>query len=417
MKTISWYKNRLLNINERVSYKREIFDICYEALIHSNLCLIGLRQAGKTTLMEQVASKYYQEVLKDKSTDENILYINLKNFLVEESQSKKKEELWLLLADPKYHLILIDEIQELSNWTDILQTAIDINYKAKFIVCASNSFALLKELMVGRMSYVYIDPLSYNEYKSIWEVKDNNIDEYLRYGSYPRALYNFNIQQQYQELISTIIIDKIVLSDLNRNVEPNKFKALLSNINNYIGNEIIYSDIEKQINITRQTAKEYILLMNQTKLVNLVSKYEDKNDKRKHKVYYEDKSMIYHFHDETELNNNLIGSLIENEVFMWLKRKYYYKVIDLNEICYFRNSSNKEIDFVLKREKLLVECKYVDDIDPFDLSLELNKTIKNNPEFDNYKKIVVTKNYYRDNVNGWDFIKLEDLIKDKIKLF
>ncbi len=197
------------------------------------------------------------------------------------------------------------------------------------------------------------------------------------------------------------------------NVEPNKFKALLSNINNYIGNEIIYSDIEKHINITRQTAKEYILLMNQTKLVNLINKYEDKNHKRKHKAYYEDKSMIYHFHDQDKLNNNLMGSLIENEVFMYLKRKYYYKVMDLNEICYYRNQNDKEIDFVLKREKLLVECKYVDELDALALSKQLNETIEENKEFQDYKKIVITKNYSRTNVNGWDFIPFEDLIKNK----
>ncbi len=416
MKILTQYRNRLLTINQRSPYKREIFSLCYETLVRSNLCLIGLRQIGKTTLMEQVAFQYYEQKLKKEYSHECILYINLKNFLEEESEAKKKEKLWFLVTDPQYRLILIDEIQELNNWTNFMQTAIDMNQKAKFIVSGSNSFALLKEVMPGRMSYLYVDPLDYLEYKTIWEIKKDNIEEYLRYGSYPRALCNLNIIEQYQELVSTIIVDKIILSDLNRNVEPNKFKALLSNINNYVGNEIIYSDIEKQINITRQTAKDYILLMSQTKLVNLVSKYEDKNNKRKHKVYYEDKSMMYHFHDEAKLNNNLMGALIENAVFMYLKSKYYYKAMDLHEICYFRNQDNKEIDFVLKREKLLVECKYIDDLDAVDLSHQLNELIKNNPEFKSFKKVVITKRYMRENVNGWDFIPFDALIKKETKM-
>ncbi len=111
-----------------------------------------------------------------------------------------------------------------------------------------------------------------------------------------------------------------------------------------------------------------------------------------------------------------MGALIENTVFMYLKNKYYYKVMDLNEICYFRNNENKEIDFVLKREKLLVECKYVDELDALDLSEQLNKTIKDNPEFQSFKKVVITKNYSRPNVNGWDFIAFEALIKGEAKI-
>ena len=45
-----------------------------------------------------------------------------------------------------------------------MQTAIDMNQQAKFVVSASNSFALLKEAMAGRMSYLYVEPLSYFEY-------------------------------------------------------------------------------------------------------------------------------------------------------------------------------------------------------------------------------------------------------------
>ncbi len=415
-------KSKLFGINDRVPYKREIFGYCYETLIRGNLCLLGLRQIGKTTLMEQLGLKYYIENINvDTSNHEDeVLYVNLKSMFYNKSDSQGlnnyKNGLWKLFTNTQYKLILIDEIQELDDWTNFMQTVIDVNNQAKFIISGSNSLALLKETMVGRITYVNIDPLSYTEYKAIWQRTHDNINEYLRYGSFPKALYNYDIINQYQQLISGIIVDKVIMDDLNNNVDANKFKVLLANINNYIGNEIVYSDIELNTKLTRQTAKEYIALMSRSKLINLISKYEDKNDKRKHKVYYEDKSMIYHFNQDHNLNNNLMGSLIENEVFMILKRKYYSNLIDLNEICYYRDNKNHEVDFVLKREKILVECKYADDIDELKLTKELNNTIKANPEFKDYKKVIITKDRYLLDINGWDLIPFDYLLLKKYEL-
>ena len=93
MKILEQYRQRLLLVNQRTPYKREIFNLCYDTLKRSNLCLIGLRQIGKTTLMEQVALQYYENVLKQECSTDCILYINLKNFLDEEDKIKKKEQL------------------------------------------------------------------------------------------------------------------------------------------------------------------------------------------------------------------------------------------------------------------------------------------------------------------------------------
>lgn len=415
-------KHKLLSVNNRVPYRRQIFDLCYDTLTKGNLCLIGLRQIGKTTLMEQLGLKYYTENIDIDSSnhEDEVLYINLKSMFYSNSRSEElanfKKTLWLLLTNPKYKLILVDEIQQLDGWTNFMQTVIDVNYNAKFILSGSNSLALLKETMVGRIIYLNVTPLSYIEYKWIWYRTHDNIDEYLRYGSFPKALLNYDIINQYQQLIDGIIIDKIVMDDLDGNIDPYKFRTLVAKINNYIGNEINYSSMEADAKLARQTVKEYIALMSRTKLINLVSRYEDKNDKRKHKVYYEDKSMLYHFNRGLDLNNNLIGSLIENEVFMILKRKYYSNLISLDEICYFRDARNHEIDFVLKREKLLVECKYADTINEAKLTKELNNTIKDNPEFKDYRKVIITKNTYMLDVNGWDLIPFDHLLLNKYEL-
>ena len=45
------YQKELLNIDQNPPYKREIFNTLKDEIKNNNLCLVGLRQVGKTTVM------------------------------------------------------------------------------------------------------------------------------------------------------------------------------------------------------------------------------------------------------------------------------------------------------------------------------------------------------------------------------
>ncbi len=406
------YRQQLLNIDNNISYKREIFEILKNDFKHINLCLVGLRQVGKTTLMLQLAKWYFDEHIKSNDSsikidntltdEEKIFYINLKSI---NNLNDKRKELLLEITSKKYKLIVLDEIQELDEWSNFLQTAIDLNNSARFIVSGSNAYALSKEIMVGRMKTYFIKPLLYSEYKEIWN--DDDLETYLKYGSYPKSPLYQSSSVQYIELVKASIIDKIIMDDYKNKIDHSKFNVFMEDVNNYIGNEIVISRLENK-NITRQTAKEYLIMMRNAQLVHFLPKYKDKNSNRKEKIYYEDKGMISYFNEYKTLNNNLLGSLIENIVFN--KLDYLYnKELGPNQIFYYRDTNEKEIDFVIQSKKILIECKYSLDINPDELINHINQLIDEYKEFKDYKVIIITRDLnYKNGV--FEFIKLEDFL-------
>ena len=402
------YKQKIFdNPNQ---YKREIFGELESVIENHNVVLIGLRQVGKTTLMEQLAKSYYNKKIKEQSSEElvsvvssgeDIFYINLKALSLVES-----ENLINNISQNKYKLILIDEIQLIPRWSDFLQAAIDLNPQARFIISGSNASVLRQETMVNRVKLYYINPLSFIEFKAIWGKDD--IDLYFKYGSYPRSIQYLEPSIQYRELVESSIIDKIISDDIYTDVNASKFKFLMKDINNYVGNELIVSRLENK-QITRQTAKNYIELMEYAQLIHLLPKYEDKNHKINTKIYFEDKSMLYFFNDFSDLDDNTFGALIENIVFSYLIKKYANKLIIPN-IFYYRGENKKEIDFLVEDHKVLIECKYQKNINLESLVMVLNETIGN--KFNDYRKIVITKDINEKFAN-WEFISLENILRGK----
>ena len=180
--------------------------------------------------MLQLANWYFENIIKKNQNDnelitnvlneeEKIFYTNIKS--IQNVNLKENRELLLKeISTKKYQLIVLDEIQEINEWTNFLQVAIDLNKNAKFIVSGSNATALKQEIMVGRVKIFFINPLLFNEYKDIWN--DNNIDNYLKFGSYPKNKNHSSAFIQYCELVRDSIIGKIINED-NKKIlmEPN----------------------------------------------------------------------------------------------------------------------------------------------------------------------------------------------------
>ncbi|MCK5866786.1 MAG: ATP-binding protein [Mycoplasmataceae bacterium] len=400
---IDSYRNKLLN-NDFV-VKRDIFDKLKKELVSSNIILIGLRQLGKTILIEQLAKDFLsieKEIVDSNelsgSTPEkdNFLYLNLKAF-----SNSTKESIQNEVNGKGYDIVLIDEIQVINDWSNLAQVLVDNNPNTRFIITGSNASALSKETAFRRYKIFNIHPLSFNEYKKIWS--NDEFYKYLRFGSYPKANNYSEPSIQYNETIADLIIDKVASED-NEGVKASSLRNFSKSIANYIGNEINQSGLSESAGFMRPTTLNYIRIMKNSMLINTITKFKDKNSKPKEKVYFTDKSMLPYF--ISEMGNNEMGALIENLVFSSLSQKYDFKYgSDL--IQYYRNQNNKEIDFIISEHKLLIEVKFVQDLDADKLSKELNARLMD--ELSNYKKIVVTKDT-KCNINGWEFIPLMEFI-------
>ncbi|MGL4950231.1 MAG: ATP-binding protein [Mycoplasma sp.] len=417
---INIYRRDFFVKTNKEKYKREIFSTLYDNLKSSNILLIGLRQVGKTTLMLQLGKQYYEEYIKNQfansdslysatsSPEDSILYLNVKSII------DHTDEMFDEITNPKYKLIMLDEIQSIANWSDKLQAAIDVNAKAKFIISGSNYNAFMKETMVNRIKTFFVQPLSFIDFKNIWN--NDSIEEYMLAGSFPKSNEDTTLPVYYEELIEQNIIDKIIIDDYKNTIDGSKFKMIVKKLNDRIGNEIVLTTLEKDFKITRQTITEYIPKMINSRLMHSVSKYKDSNAKSKYKLYYEDKSMIFYFNDFLNLNNNLYGSMVENIIFNYLTAKYCNKLSLKNIIKYYRDqSTGKEIDFIIEDQKLLIECKYCNELDISQLTNEMNSYLLK--EIKDYKKILIVKYENKEKiVNGWEIVPLEDILRGEYGL-
>lgn len=391
------YQNKLLKTKQ---LKREQFYSLKEELKTHNLVLIGLRQVGKTTLAEQLVKEY---IGSDLSNDA-FYYMNIKSLGQFDNQEFIK-----YITDNKFRIVFLDEIQMIKSWTNFAQVLIDLNPHKKFIFTGSNADALSKESMVNRTKVHFINPLTFKEFKEFWN--SDSIDEYLKFGSYPKFDKYDSCELQYREIVDEQIIDKVISQDASIKVTPSKFKSLMSDIANYVGNELKVKKLESP-EISRPTVVNYLSLLESSRLVSRIWRNNDKSDKPIGKAYFTDKSMLYRFKNYESLNANEIGSLIENLVFCYLESKFFSFQSISKRIEYFVGENRQEIDFVIDHAKIIVEVKYHKNVNTEELSKNLNKTL--NGAKSDFRKIVITKNNDVDNKNGWKFISLEKILRNGI---
>lgn len=400
----SEYKEELINVSLEI--KREIYSKLKEEFKVHNLVLIGLRQIGKTTLSMQLIKEMLIEQQIDFNDTNSFFYLNLKVL------NNKFESIDLLnfLAKKKYKYVFIDEIQEIDRWTNFVQTTVDLCKNTKFIFTGSNASALAIETMVNRAKVYYIPTLSFNEYKLFW--KDESIEKFLKYGSFPRLEKYDSVVRQYIETIDDNVIDKIIFSDYKEVVTQSKFKLLMKKMTNRIGQILSVGAIaaessSSEVTITRPTIYNYIHLMDMARLTRRIARNNDASDKVATKLYFSDKSMIYRFNNYDELNANEEGSLIENVVFNYLDNEFGWKRSLSNDIEYFVGDNKSEIDFVIDDQKLIIEVKYYTVMNIDNIASQLNETLGKKKQ--DYKKIVVTKNN-EGTSQGWKFVKFETLL-------
>ena len=401
---IDSYRKKILN--NKIDTKREMYNKLILEMKKFNIIIIGLRQLGKTVLAEQLVQQYLslqKEVAEAKDIfnfsipkEEQFLYLNLKSFTNVTKESVQNE-----INGRNYKIVLIDEIQMIDDWSNLAQVLSDLNPNTRFIITGSNASALGDETAFQRFKAFNLSPLSFAEFKQIW--KNDDFDTYLKYGSYPKIEKYDNPLLQYKEIIFDLIIDKVV-SDDNEGMSVSKFRNFSKSIINYIGNEINQKQLSMEADLTRPTTKEYLKVMKNSMLIKMISKYKDKQKKPKQKVYFADKSMLPNF--AGEMNNNLWGALIENVVFCKLSDEYNTR-FGQDDIQYYRNQKQEEIDFIVPYSKILVEVKYAKELDLEALSTNLNKRLS--AELSDYKKIVVTKEQ-KGECNGWEFIPLLEFI-------
>ena len=368
----------------------------------------GPRQSGKTTLQKKIATnknmKYYTF---DDSDIYNTATSDPKGFI--EYISKNDN-------------VAIDEVQMIPEIIPPIKMSVDErNRKGMFLLTGSSDMfknSKIKESLAGRMVSFNLYPLSYSEINK----REINIIDKL----FSNDFNNFNIDLESiskEEFISAVInggypevynlpmkakkawydfyikarISKDIASIENVQVDTlSHLGKLLKVLAGQVGSLVNYTSIAKSIGIADKTVAKYVKILEALYIIKLIPSYSNnilKQVTKSPKVHFIDSGLAsYLLNASVESSmlgqNQQLGNLVETFVYTELI-KHQASSNEEIEIYHFRDTTQKEVDFVLESslgDILAIEVKLSSTIksEYFKGLLVLAKTIGNK----NFKGIV-----------------------------
>ncbi|MFN8255233.1 MAG: ATP-binding protein [Bacteroidales bacterium] len=308
------------------------------------LIISGIRRSGKSTLMRQIISRYYNELpwYYINFDDERWLGFHAQDF------NQIYECLIELYGQAK--TFFIDEIQNVDKFESFVRRFYDDGFK--FIITGSNSNLLGSELasrLTGRYIEISLYPFDFREFLKYngLEITDNSIyktDEralltkyfeiYLHHGGMPEYIkYNDNdiLRHIYDNIVSKDIALRYSISKVYEMREL--FQYLITNF----ARRYSYTSVSKNINLeSKITVKDFISYFEFSFLGKQVYKFDFSFKKQlvnEKKLYIVDNAFIPLISTSTTKDK---GRLLENLVFNILKKK--------NTVHYF--NAKKECDFI-----------------------------------------------------------------------
>jgi predicted AAA+ superfamily ATPase len=234
--------------------------------------LIGPRQVGKTTGVKQLLSRYPYATHYANADD---ILTTDRTWLIEQWQKA--------LLSGKKTLLVIDEIQKVSNWSETVKSLWDNAPKAlRVIILGSSSLQLQKgltESLAGRFELIRTHQWTFDELKCAFKY---DLDRYLMYGGYPGAVAYENEFDRWYAYLKDSIIESVVGKDilLNHKVgNPALFRQAFEILCRYPAQEISYTKLLGQLQEKGNTdlVKYYIELYSGAFLIHPLEKYSAKN--------------------------------------------------------------------------------------------------------------------------------------------
>jgi uncharacterized protein len=326
--------------------------------------ILGPRQVGKTTLVNQLVQKYASESLVV-SAD-----------AVGASNSFWLEQQWetcrikLKQSGAKEFLLVVDEIQKINNWSETIKSLWDTdtknNISLKVIVLGSSRLLIqqgLTESLAGRFETTFMSHWSYLE---MHEAFDWNENQYVWFGGYPGAATLISDEQRWKNYVKDSLIETSISKDilmLTRIDKPALMKRLFELSCHYSGQILSFNKMLGQLKDAGNTTtlSHYLSLLSTAGLVAGIEKYSNnvirkKSSSPKFQVYNTAlMSAQSNFSFKEAMGNPAIwGRLVESAVGAHLLN---HAVSGDFALSYWREG-NEEVDFVMEQKQLIgIEVK------------------------------------------------------------
>ena len=358
---------------ERPIYLQRLIDRRQNGMIK---IITGLRRSGKSYLLFTLFCQYLKEQGID---DSQIIMLDLENIYNERYRNPLSllEYISQRVTDTQEYFILIDEIQLLDRFEEVLNTLLK-NPQLDVYVTGSNARFLSKDVVTtfrGRGDEIRIHPLSFSEYMSVKPdapFLETHLNEYMLLGGLPQTVTMPTEQQKksyLQQLFSnTYLIDiKERYGIRNDDDLEELIDVIASSIGSLTNPQKIANTFRsaKQSTITRDTVKTYLDYMQDAFLMERTVRYDIKGRK------YIDTPAKYYFEDLGLRNVRLnfrqteYTHLMENLIYNELRMRGYS--VDVGQVI--QNTKNEkgiserkqlEVDFVCNRgqDRIYIQSAY-----------------------------------------------------------
>ena len=174
--------------------------------------LAGPRQVGKTTiikqLLQQISIPYYFVTADDLYTADNTWI----------RREWNKARLQLQQSDRKEVLFVIDEIQKVPNWSEIVKKEWDADsfsdVNVKVILLGSSRLLIQKgltESLAGRYELINITHWLFDE---MHEAFGWNLDQYIYFGGYPGSASLIENEERWKSYIRESLVETSIAKDI-----------------------------------------------------------------------------------------------------------------------------------------------------------------------------------------------------------
>lgn len=306
------------------------------------LVILGPRQVGKTTLLEQLSEGENKILALDcDNLDDRI-----------DLENKSKAELKNLIGN--YDTVLIDEAQRVKNIGLVLKMIADLHPKAKILATGSSSLELANEInepATGRLIEYTLLPFSLTELAQHTSEREEQrlLEQRMIYGLYPEVVnYPADAKRTLSSLSNSYLYKDIL--EFRGVKKPDVLRKLVCALALQVGSEVSYNELSILLGIDKETVENYIALLEKCFVVFRLDSYSKnlRNEiKKGKKIYFYDNgirnAVISNF-APLELRND-VGALWENlMVSERIKRNAYCQ--SYAQLYFWRTQQQKEIDLL-----------------------------------------------------------------------
>ena len=341
-----------------------IIDRKYKFDMKANYVLIGLRRAGKSTLLYKIV----QNLIAAGTDWQQIIYINFEDERLSEFSLEDFNDILSVQAEmsDKRGWFFFDEVQNIDGWEKFARRMADS--KEHIFITGSNAKMLSQEIesrLGGRFRTQYVTPYNFKEFltaknidfseKAVLGTKDKGkikraFKSYFYFGGFPE-----NIEYEDKREYVSSIYQKVLLGDIaarNGIRNSNGLRLLIKKIAESVKDEVSYSKLHNilktvGVSISKDAVIDYVSYAQQSYLIfairNYYSKFVDKETTPKY--YFSDNGLLNLFLNKEE------PRLLENLTAINLWNKYKDKV-------FYLKSKNLDIDFFVEKTGEVIQAAY-----------------------------------------------------------